>query len=57
MAKLVRLSEKTYADLSKTAGLLQARAGRVVSLDDATAYLCARNSGRTRVFLKKFLEK
>ncbi len=57
MAKLVRLGEKSYAELSKVAGGLQMRAKRVISLDEAVGYLCARACGRGKTFWKKLRAK
>ncbi|MFQ5406125.1 MAG: hypothetical protein ACE5DI_03145 [Candidatus Micrarchaeia archaeon] len=57
MSKLIRLSEKTYQDLSKVAGSLQVRAKKAVSLDEAVAYLCAKHEKRAKGFWKKLKSK
>ncbi len=53
MSKLVRLGENSYAELSRVAGSLQMRAKRVISLDEAVAYLCAREGGNSKSFWKR----
>ncbi len=47
------MSEKTYSELSKIAGFLQAKGGNAVSLNAAVAFLCAKAQGKTRQFWKE----
>ncbi|MEM0226549.1 MAG: hypothetical protein QXF46_06705 [Thermofilaceae archaeon] len=47
--KTVKVSEETYAELSKVAGELQARLKRPVSLDEALKYLLSLRKRRRRL--------
>jgi len=52
MTKVVRVTDKTYEALSVLAGELQVRAKKIVSLDDAVAFLLAKNSRNSAEFFK-----
>ena len=51
MSTLLRLSAQTYQDLSKIAGTLQVRAKKVISLDEAVSFLCAKHEKRAKGFV------
>jgi len=57
MTKVVRVADKTYEALSVSAGALQVRAKKIVSLDDAVAFLLAKNSGNSAEFFKNLKKK
>jgi len=53
MTKLVRVSDGSYEKLSVLAGKLQVEVRKIVSLDDAVAFLLASHEGKTAGFVKK----
>ncbi len=55
--RTIRVTIKTYEKLAGTAGKLQIRLGRRVSLSDALAYLVSKRDKSARVFWSNLKEK